>query len=354
MTSFKLEPPAPRRLVYYTPLRYPGGKGKLAPYIKQLIKDNRLLDGEYVEPYAGGAAIALELLFHEYVSRVHINDLSRPIFAFWKSALTETDRLCALIRDTPLDLKSWDAQKQVFSAPDDADDLALGFATFFLNRTNRSGILNGGIIGGRDQTGPWKIDARFNKDELIYRIECIAKMRSRINLSCMDALAFLKEGLQEWPAKTLIYLDPPYYVKGRDLYYDFYEPKDHAELAEFVIAKLVRQKWIVSYDNARAIRDMYKGCQRLTYGLGYSARDAREGAEVMFFSDSLRVSSLVGPFRLIRGAMTKKTEETYSKEEAQRRFESALRGARIVGHKAMADVSPKKRATKPKKKSGKS
>ncbi|MEY2556774.1 MAG: adenine methylase, partial [Verrucomicrobiota bacterium] len=132
MRPFQLEPPAPRRLVHYTPLRYPGGKGKLAPYVKQLIKDNKLLDGEYAEPYAGGAGIALELLFHEYVSRVHINDLSRPVFAFWKSVLADTERLCALIHDTPLTLKSWDKQKCIFAA--EADDLELGFATFFLNR----------------------------------------------------------------------------------------------------------------------------------------------------------------------------------------------------------------------------
>src|SRR5712691_2553721 len=216
MSSFSLESPAPRRLVYYTPLRYPGGKGKLATYIKQVIKDNKLLDGEYVEPYAGGAAVALELIFHDYVSRAYINDLSRPVYAFWHSVLNETDNLCKLIRDTPLDLASWDIQKHTFATQEHCDDLALGFATFFLNRTNRSGILNGGIIGGRDQTGIWKIDARFNREELIYRIVSIAKMKKRIELSRVDALAFLKAGVPNWPTKTLIYLDPPYYVKGRN------------------------------------------------------------------------------------------------------------------------------------------
>jgi DNA adenine methylase len=342
MRTLVLEPPPPRRLVHYTPLRYPGGKGKLAAYIKRIMKENRLLDGEYAEPYAGGAAIALELLFHEYVSRIHINDLSRPVHAFWNSVLNETNRLCELVHDTPLTPKSWDKQKRIFAAENDHDDLALGFATFFLNRTNRSGILNGGIIGGRDQTGPWKIDARFNRDELIFRIESIAKMKQRICLTRMDALDFLKAGVPKWPAKTLIYLDPPYYVKGRELYYDFYQHEDHEAVAEFVTAKLIRQRWIVSYDNAAPIRDFYKGCQRLTYGLGYSARSVREGSEVIFFSDSLRVCPLVGPFRLIRGSMIKKDEELYSEKEAQRRFEAALRGARIVGHKPMKDMASKR------------
>lgn len=293
-------PSRPRQLVHFTPLRYPGGKGKLAAFIKATIKENGLLDGEYVEPYAGGAGVALELLFHEYVSRVHINDLSKPIHAFWKSVLTQTDQLCKHIRDTPLVLKSWDKQKRIFANYKDHDDLALGFATFFLNRTNRSGILNGGVIGGRDQTGHWKIDARFNRTELIARIEAIAKMSRRIRLTRMDALKFLKAKSGEWPAKTLIYLDPPYFMKGRELYYDFYEAEDHENVECYVTEELGHHKWIVSYDNVPTIRALYKGYQQIAYGIGYSARDVREGSEIMFFSNTLKAPPLVGPFRLIR------------------------------------------------------
>jgi|SRR5579871_960592 len=302
MSRFQLEPEPARRLMHYTPLRYPGGKGKLAAYIKRVMKDNRLLDGEYVEPYAGGAAIAMELLFHEYASRVHINDYSRPVFSFWHSVLNDTERLCRLVRDTPLSVRSWDRQKKIFANQDDYDDLAVGFATFFLNRTNRSGILNGGIIGGRDQTGEWKIDARFNRDELIFRICQIAKMSSRIKLSQLDALRFLKQNVAKWPAKTLIYLDPPYFEKGRDLYYDFYEPEDHKSVRDYVTSKLVGRHWIVSYDNVAPIRSLYNECPQIVYRIGYSARSAGVGAEIMFFSETLKVSHLVGPFQLIRTA----------------------------------------------------
>ncbi|MER9961274.1 DNA adenine methylase [Mesorhizobium sp. M0045] len=292
--------PSRRRLTHFTPLRYPGGKGKLAAYVKEILSHNNLLDGCYIEPYAGGAAIALELLMQEYVSRICINDYSKPIYSFWKCVLDETDDLCRLIRDTPLTLESWLKQKSIFKNQKEQDDLNLGFATFFLNRTNRSGILNGGIIGGRDQSGPWKIDARFNRMELVYRIESIAKMRSRISLSRLDALEFLKTGLSIWPTKTLIYLDPPYYVKGRDLYYDFYQPKDHQELASFIIERMSQHRWIVSYDNAPQIRNFYSKSTRLTYELGYSARQSSPaGVEVMFFSELLKVPNLVGPFRVV-------------------------------------------------------
>ncbi|MGH7791025.1 MAG: DNA adenine methylase [Thermodesulfobacteriota bacterium] len=278
-------------------MRYPGGKGKLAAFVKSVIEANELNDGIYVEPYAGGAAIALELLFHEYVSKVYINDISRPVYAFWKSVLDHTEQLARLIHNTPLTVRAWDKQKRVLTHQDDHDDLALGFATFFLNRTNRSGILKGGIIGGREQLGPWKIDARFNARELIFRIESIAKLRSRICLSRNDAVAFLSNKLKTWPAKTLIYLDPPYYTKGKDLYFDYYTHEDHERIAKLVTKRIRRQRWIVSYDNVRPIRKMYAGYRRIVYGVGYSAREFREGREAMFFGDGVKILRLTGAMR---------------------------------------------------------
>jgi DNA adenine methylase len=297
----KSHPPIgrPRRLRYYTALRYPGGKAKLAAYVKALISTNNLYDGEYVEPYCGGAAVALELLFHEYVSRVHINDVSKPVYAFWKSALDRTDELCRLIWDTPLTIRAWDKQKRIFSNERQSSLLDLGFATFFLNRTNRSGVFNAGVVGGRDQTGPWKIDARFNRKELVFRIESIAKMRHRIRLTRMDALKFLRVKAGEWGAKTLIYLDPPYYEKGRDLYYDFYQPKDHEQIRDFLTGAFKDMRWLISYDNIDAIRKLYTDRQHLVYAVSYSARHTRQGIEVIFLSDAMQKSPIVGPLKLI-------------------------------------------------------
>ena len=282
--------PAPlRRLSHFTPLRYPGGKGKLATFVKALIERNGLNDGEYAEPYAGGAAIALELLLQEYVSKIHINDISRPVYAFWKSVLDYTDELTRLVRNTRLTVRSWDRQKRILANQSDFDDLALGFATFFLNRTNRSGILNGGIIGGRDQSGPWKIDARFNRAELVNRIEAIASLRRRILLSKEDAYHFISTRVNTLPKSSLLYLDPPYYVKGKALYFDYYLHDDHVRVADFITKKVQHQKWIVSYDNVPAVRKMYRGCRRLVYKVGYSAREVRDGSEVMFFCSDLDI-----------------------------------------------------------------
>ena len=275
-------------------------KGQTRRLRQALIKINDLFDGDYVEPYCGGAAVALELLFHEYVSRVHINDISKPVHAFWKSILYHTEKLCRLIRDTPLTVRAWDKQKLIFSNASDFSSLELGFATFFLNRTNRSGVLNAGVIGGRDQAGPWKIDARFNRKELVFRVESIARMRERIRLTRMDAIRFLRAKAGEWTAKTLIYLDPPYYEKGRDLYYDFYEPRDHEQIHQLLTGAFKAMRWIISYDNVEPIRKLYKGQQRLVYAVAYSARRARQGREVMFFSDAVQKSPLTGPLKFVK------------------------------------------------------
>lgn len=288
------------RLVHFTPLRYPGGKAKLAGFIKGVLEANGLHDGDYVEPYAGGAGVAVELLLHEYVQHIHINDISRPIFAFWYSVLERTDEIVRLIASVPITMGSWERQKSILMNQDDCDDLELGFATFFLNRTNRSGILNGGAIGGRDQTGSWKIDARFNRTDLIARVEAIARLKRRISLSRQDAIEFLKGGVEHLPNKTLIYLDPPYYRKGKDLYYDYYNQEDHAEIAGLVQTRLNRH-WIVSYDDTPEVRDLYRPLTHVAYEVGYSARDVRRGSEIMFFSRHLRVPTPTG---LMRGVVS--------------------------------------------------
>lgn len=289
--------PTPFRADRITPLRYPGGKGKLTNYIRSVIQANNLT-ALYAEPYAGGAGIALNLLLADDVDAIAINDLSAPVFAFWHAVLNDTEALCRLVRDTPITVESWDRNKRIFAGADLSDPLALGFATFFLNRTNRSGILNGGIIGGREQAGTWKMDARFNTADLITRIEVIGRRAHQITLTNKDAIAFLQDGAKEWPNDSLLYLDPPYYLKGRDLYYHSYRHDDHEAVAD-AVAELGSLKWVVSYDNVRQIRDMYAGYQRAIYNIGYSARSARMGSEVMFFADGLVAPPLVGPIKVV-------------------------------------------------------
>jgi len=275
---------------FYSPLRYPGGKGKVADYFKQVFKDNFLYDGVYVEPYAGGASVGLSLLFNEYASKIIINDIDRSIFSFWHSVLNRTDELCKLIHDTPVTVDNWEIQKQIQKSKQRYGLLKVGFSTFYLNRTNRSGILNAGIIGGRQQTGEWKIDARFNKKELISRIERIAQYKDKIELHNSDAVELVKSLRNSLPQKSLFYFDPPYYVKGKDLYLNYYEGNDHQDIAT-EISKVSNQKWIITYDDVAPIRKLYSDYRKKPFKLFYSAGSSnKEGKEVMIFSDNIYIS----------------------------------------------------------------
>lgn len=289
----------------YSPLRYPGGKGKLARFMKAVVRANGLSDGRYVEPYAGGAAVAWELLITGVVRRVSINDVSLPVFAFWHSVLNATEELCRLIQDCSLNIEEWDKQRQIFRRQNEDNYLSLGFAFFYLNRTNRSGIPNGGIIGGRRQVGRWKIDARFNRFDLIGRIQKIANLRARIELTNLDAMEFIERNFVCFGKRTLLYIDPPYYEKGRYLYYDAYRPNDHAAVAG-VVTDLKSLHWVVSYDDVRPIHDLYSREHWIRYSLNYSARKVSRGREVMFFSPDLVVPKMPAPLYEIERDLRRK------------------------------------------------
>lgn len=279
---------------FTSPLRYPGGKGMLANFAKAVIYLNNLLDGHYIEVYAGGASIAMALLFEEYVRHIHINDVNKPVYAFWKSVLEHTDEICKSIQDTPITMDEWYRQKSVQLKPGDYSILELGFSTFFLNRTNRSGILKGGVIGGKGQSGKWKIDARFNKEDLIARIQRIARYSNRINIYNLDASEFIQSLLPKLPKQSLIYLDPPYYKKGEGLYENHYTHDDHLKIARLVASR-IKQPWIVSYDNTCEITKMYKGFRSVKYDLSYSAQERYAGSEIMFFSNNLVIPEVKNP-----------------------------------------------------------
>lgn len=292
---------------YKTPLRYPGGKQKLAPFISELIEENGLLGGHYVEPYVGGAGVAIDLLLGGLVSHIHLNDSCKGIYAFWRSVLTNTDELCTRISRASLTVEEWRKQKQVFARPTDFSQIDLGFSTFFLNRCNRSGILSGGLIGGLSQDGEWNMDARFPRNELIRRIEAIALKKKAISVRGWDAERFIREYLPCVPLKALVYLDPPYFRKADRLYLNHYAPGDHAQIAQ-VIQREIRHQWVVSYDNAPEIIAFYMKRRSFEYDLQYHASRAYRGREIIILSDALRVSRqsrVAGVDEALRGSHSK-------------------------------------------------
>lgn len=269
---------------FITPLRYPGGKGRLGPWLGELMRHNKISGGWYVEPYAGGAGAAFYLLMNGYVNHIVINDADPIIYAFWSSVLNNNHEFIQLVNDTPITMDTWYKQREIISSHGEYSELEVGFATFFLNRTNRSGILSGGVIGGKDQTGPYKINARYNKEKLSARIKKIGDLKKHVSLYNVDALVLLDIMKDVLPKESLIYLDPPYYQKGSQLYRNHYKPDDHAKIAKRI--KKVNYPYLVTYDNCDEIKKLYASENSIEFSLHYSTHITRpKVTEIMIYNN---------------------------------------------------------------------
>jgi len=264
-----------------SPLRYPGGKAALAGFFGELIGRLGIRAATYVEPYAGGAGAGIALLRNDMVQQLIINDADPAVYCFWVSVTAQPDRFAALIADTPLEVEEWRRQKQVYRASDESDTLALGFAFFYLNRTNRSGIANAGPIGGVNQDGTYKIDARFNRDQLIERVAAIGALASRITVLDLDGMAVATRYITDGSA--FVYIDPPYVDMGGSLYLNAFTHRDHADLA----GKLDQHpdgNWVVTYDASDFIRQLYQQHDVREYQLSYSAHRTGKTRELLIAS----------------------------------------------------------------------
>lgn len=267
--------------MFYSPLRYPGGKGKLEPFMEMLIEQTGHTGGIYIEPFAGGAGIALELLEKNVVSEIVINDLDKGIYSFWRAILTETDRFVNDILNAKFSIEEWNRQR-AFINNSDKYSYELGFATFYLNRTNRSGIIKGGVIGGIEQSGNWKMDARFNKQVLVERIVKIAKRRDSIHLYNKDVTSFIRHYLPKYEENAFVYFDPPYFGKGKQLYLNFFSYKEHVRI-EKMINEHVHCDWVITYDDVQEIADIYHEHTLRRFDLNYSAAVKRKASEIIIF-----------------------------------------------------------------------
>ena len=275
-----------------SPLRYPGGKTCMFDLAASILRLNNLSRGHYAEPYAGGAGLALSLLIDGHVSDVHLNDVDRAIWAFWHGVLDDTEKFTDRIASVPVTMAEWHEQRTIYSHPDDYSDFEVGFSTFFLNRTNRSGIIKGGgVIGGLDQKGAYKIDCRFNRDDLIRRIRRISKYKRRIHLYKEDALDFLNKMDGLLSSRSFLCIDPPYYNKGSSLYTSFYGKDDHLAVSQAVLG--LERPWVLTYDNVPEISQLYKARRQFNFDVSYSVQTKRVGTELLVASKGLKLPTEV-------------------------------------------------------------
>ncbi len=287
----------------YSPLRYPGGKSKIAPLIRLIIEKTGSSDITYIEPFAGGAGVALSLLIEGVVDQVVINDYDKAIYSFWRALKEAPQELIDLIEHTPLTIDEWKHQKDIYSTQNKRYSVELGFAAFYLNRTNRSGILSAGPIGGYNQTGNYGMDARFNRDALIGRIQEIAKYKSQIVVYNKEIRSFISGVIPKYQANAFVYFDPPYFENGQRLYKNFFSPTDHTDIALSIING-VNCPWVITYDDVPELRGIYSNYVQRRYNLNYSAANKGKGSEIIIFKDSYllppsdEVRKCMGDFQL--------------------------------------------------------
>ena len=269
----------------YSPLRYPGGKSKIAPLIRLIIEKNGDPDITYIEPFAGGAGVALSLLIEGAVDQIVINDYDKAIYSFWRALKEAPQELIDLIEHTPLTIDEWKHQKEIYCTQNKRYSVELGFAAFYLNRTNRSGILSAGPIGGYNQTGNYGMDARFNRDALIGRIQEIVKYKSQIVVHNKEIRSFISGVIPKYQANAFVYFDPPYYENGQRLYKNFFSPTDHADIAHSIING-VNCPWVITYDDVPELRGIYSDFVQRRYNLNYSAANKGKGSEIIIFKNS--------------------------------------------------------------------
>lgn len=269
-----------------TPLRYPGGKSIMTPFFIDLLNVNPMDEVVYAEPYAGGAGTAINLLLSGVADRILINDANIAIYSFWHYLLQRREEFIERILKINVTIDEWMRQREILKNSN-TPSFDLGIATFFLSRTNRSGILTAGPIGGstaeKQNNAKYKLDCRFNKQDLCNRMTNIIAVADRIDVYNQDAIAFLQEiDLND----VIVYLDPPYYVNGRSLYMSYYKHNDHVGLSEY-LRDVNNFKWVLSYDNVPEIRNMYSGFNLYEFDLKYTAQGVKEGSELLTHSHNI-------------------------------------------------------------------
>lgn len=268
----------------YTPIRYPGGKTKLYPEIKVILESNDLLGHPYAELFAGGAGLAIKLLLKGDVPSIVINDFDRAVYCMWDAVVNHAEELCEFIDSAVLDVETWKAMRTLYRSSGDVGDFELGKAAFYLNRTNVSGILSGGVIGGLEQAGNYKMDVRFNRETLKKKVMDIAARKDDIEVTRLDAEDFINDRMSD--SELFAYLDPPYVQKGPGLYRSAFDEAKHRSLARKVGG--ARSKWVVTYDADDLIDDIYGNYERGDLEISYTANVKTVGKEKIILGPGLK------------------------------------------------------------------
>jgi DNA adenine methylase len=238
-----------------SPLRYPGSKAALRLFVEQFLAHNNLLGTEFCEPFAGGASVSIFILENGLASRVRIVDIDHGVCAFWRQVFFNTKPFIARIKRLSITIRSWEKFQRAsqIKPRTKAEELECAAGFLFLNRTSFSGIVGAGPIGGRDQSSEYALDCRFNREELIRRIEYLSQYRDRVTVEKADGISCIRS--LKANDDCVLYVDPPYFEYGKKFYRHHFNEDDHAKL--FSALKACKQPWLLSYDHSESIREKY-------------------------------------------------------------------------------------------------
>lgn len=267
----------------FTPLRYPGGKSQFYDNVVKIMLLNNIQHATYIEPFAGGAGVAIRLLLEGMVDNIIINDIDPAIYSFWHTVIYDNKWLINKITETDVSIEEWKNQKYIYLNSKKFSIREVGFSTLFLNRCNRSGILSAGPIGGKSQTGNYKIDCRFNKKNLISIIRKIGLYKNRIKIFKYDASILIKK--MHNVENAFWFIDPPYYVKGKELYKNSFAHNDHVRLSKVIKKELNKVRWILTYDVCDEIYKLYNNFDFSKILLSYTVERKRKENEFLFFNN---------------------------------------------------------------------
>ena len=265
-----------------SPFRYPGGKGFLTDLLRQKLMEIPGPTRGYAEPFCGGAGAAINLLLDGDADSIFINDLDARVYSAWMAIVTETERFVDCLERAKVTVDEWHRQKRIATDHVSGYSFEAGFATFFLNRTSRAGIVIGsGPVGGYEQSGNWKIDARFYRDTMVNRVKHIGAKRQSILVSNLSATDFLQSLHSSGrAANTFVFIDPPYFEIGSRLYLDGMGENGHAILAKHLRNGLAKN-WLMTYDDHPEIRKLYQGFQITELEVLYSLQRQRKVNEIV-------------------------------------------------------------------------
>ena len=244
----------------FTPLRYPGGKSWLFEYVSAFLEFHDIHLGTVVEPFAGSASISVGLLKNKLADEAYICEKDPLISSFWDVALTANDELIENVRRLSVSISTWKKFKK-YLRPDAVtrfSTMELATAFVFYNRTNYSGILKAGPIGGKRQESKYNIKCRFNKEYVCQKIATLDSLSGKIHVIRGDGIRFIREySRRSHGEDQFFYIDPPYYDAGKVLYRNYFEVEDHIRLANTL--EPLTEPWLLSYDDVDFIHHTYEG-----------------------------------------------------------------------------------------------